>query len=57
MKFFIETTRAKFFLHKVIRILHGGTHDMFFYLLQCVKLTYDTKVKSQSTRMHAYKAS
>lgn len=52
--FFIETTDTKFFVHKVI---HGGMHDMFFYLLHCVKLTYEMKVKSQQTRMHAYKAS
>lgn len=56
--FFIETTDTKFFVHKVIHILHGGMHDMFFYLLHCVKLTYEMKViKSQQTRMHAYKAS
>lgn len=55
--FFIETTDTKFFVYKVIHILHGGMHDMFFYLLHCVKLTYEMKVKSQQTRMHAYKAS
>lgn len=46
MKFFNYTYKI-FYTQSYSYILHGGMHDMFFDLLQCVKLTYEMKVKSQ----------